>query len=248
MSRFITWAARSDTGLVREINEDSAYAGQMLYAVADGMGGHAAGEVASAAVITSLSRHDEAVPAARLVDVLGSAVLEANATIRRLTEADPALRTMATTLTAMLWAGHTFALAHIGDSRAYLARGGRMHRLTEDHSLANLVAKAASAPNLAPVMTRYLDGRPDRSTDLGIREALPGDRYLLCSDGLSGVVPERAIREVLGTPAAPAAVTDQLVGLADRNGSPDNVTVIVIDVADAPVERAARPARFGAAA
>lgn len=248
MSRFITWAARTDTGLVRKVNEDSAYAGQELLAVADGMGGHTAGDIASAAVITALSKYDDIVPVSRLTAVLGEAVCDANAAIRRLTEADPALRTMATTLTAMLWAGRFFAIAHIGDSRAYMTRGGQLHRLTEDHSMANLAANAASVPNLAPVMTRYLDGRPDRSCDLGVREALPGDRYLLCSDGLSGVVPEHVIRDTLGIQADPAVIADQLVGLADRRGSPDNVTVIVIDVAPTPVECPVRPTRFGAAA
>jgi serine/threonine protein phosphatase PrpC len=249
MSVFTSWAATSLTGRVRPGNEDSAFAGRWLYAVADGMGGHAAGEVASAAVITSLGGHDEAVPAERLAAVLAAAVLEANAAIRQRTEADPALRTMGTTLTAMLWARRTFALAHIGDSRAYRLRGGQLRQLTEDHAMVNLVSNAGTVPVLAPAMTRFLDGRPDRSPDLMIQEALPGDRYLLCSDGLSSVVPIEIIRAVLGSGEDLGRAAAQLAELANEEGGPDNITAVLVDVLDkTAAEDTAAPVTLGAAA
>jgi protein phosphatase len=181
MDAVITSAAGTNTGLVRAGNEDSAFAGQVLFAVADGMGGHAAGEVASAIAVTAAARYDALQPPERLAAILGTVVREANEGIRQRAEADPGTRGMGTTLTAALWSGLTFGLAHIGDSRAYRLRNGQLRQLTEDHSLDNLVAKAP--PALAALVSRYLDGRPDRSPDITIREALPADRYLLCSDG-----------------------------------------------------------------
>jgi serine/threonine protein phosphatase PrpC len=223
-------AAGSDIGLVRSGNEDSAYAGRWLQAVADGMGGHVAGGVASAVVIQSLRSHDAPVADADLVEVLGHAVGEANAAIRSRTEEDPALRTMGTTLTALLWSGSSLAVAHIGDSRAYLLRGGWLRQITEDHNLGKLMSRARTSPVLAPVMSRFLDGRPDRSPDLALREAAPGDRYLLCSDGLSGVVAAAALREVLASAGDPGDAVRQLIQLAKDAGGPDNITVIVVDV------------------
>jgi PPM family protein phosphatase len=236
MSTFTMWAARSHVGKVRAVNEDSAYAGRWLYAVADGMGGHAAGEVASATVITALSGYDALAPTESLVEILSQAVREANTAIRQRTEADPALRTMGTTLTAMLWSGRAFALAHIGDSRAYLLRDGRFRQLTEDHALHNLVAGAAASPVLAPIMSRYLDGRPDRSPDLALRQAQPGDRYLLCSDGLNAVVFDDTVREALKSAEDPASIAERLISLALNRGGPDNITVTLIDVTARPQE------------
>jgi PPM family protein phosphatase len=248
MSAFTAWAASSHAGMVRPINEDSAYAGRWLYAVADGMGGHAAGEVASATAITALSGYDAPAPAERLVEILGRAVREASTAIRLRTEADPALRTMGTTLTGMLWSGHTFALAHIGDSRAYLLRGGQLRQLTEDHALHNLVAGAATSLVLAPIMSRYLDGRPERSPDLALRQAQLGDRYLLCSDGLNAVVPDSRVREVLESTDAPASIVERLIAQAVSLGGPDNITVILVDVTAQPQGNAPASLVLGAAA
>ena len=247
MNTFTSWAARSHVGKVRVMNEDSAYAGRWLYAIADGMGGHAAGEVASATVITALSKYDAPAPAENLVEILSQAVREANTAIRQRTEADPALRTMGTTLTAMLWSGHAFALAHIGDSRAYLLRDGRLRLLTEDHAMHNLVAGAAASQVLAPIMSRFLDGRPDRSPDLALRQALPGDRYLLCSDGLHAVVSDDAVREALTSDGAPASIADGLISLALSHGGPDNITVTLIDVTARPQKSTLPPLVLGAA-
>jgi len=231
-------AAASETGLVRQDNEDAAYAGRWLFAVAGGLGGHAAGEVASATVIGSLSSRDAEVPQGALLEALSRAVMEANRKVAR--------RGMGTTLTAMLFSGDRAALAHIGDSRAFRLRDGRLRQITEDHTIGNLVWDAGF---LAPVLARYLDGRPDRSADLGLRDLRAGDRYLLCSDGLSPVVDDRTLRDVLTLAADPAGAVRQLVALAEDAGAPDNVTVVVIDVRAAEEGLApAVPVMLGSAA
>jgi PPM family protein phosphatase len=242
------WAAASDKGKVRQVNEDSGYAGRWLRAIADGMGGHVAGEVASATVIDALAGYDAPVAPTGLIPVLGRAVREANAAIRARTQTDTGLRSMGTTLTATLWSGHVFALAHIGDSRAYMLRDGRLRRLTEDHTLRNLVANAGAA-QMADAMSRYLDGRPDRSPDLSLREAVPGDRYLLCSDGLSGVLPPGDIQSALQSADEPANVIERLIHAANKTGGPDNITAIIIDAISHPQPVSTPPtAALGAAA
>ena len=238
-------SAVSETGLVRQSNEDAAYSGRWLHAVADGMGGHAAGEVASAAVIESLRAHDSEVAPDALLEVLGRAVAEANGEVARRAAEDPSRRGMGTTLTAMLWSGKYVGLAHIGDSRAFRLRGGRLRQITEDHTMGRLVS---DADFLAPVLSRYLDGRPERSPDLSLRELRPGDRYLLCSDGLSPVLSTEAVQGVLVSAAAPSEAVRQFVALAEGAGGPDNVTVIVVDVLEADAElRRAEPLTLGAA-
>jgi PPM family protein phosphatase len=234
----IRYAAGSDIGCARGNNEDSAYAGPWLLAVADGMGGHAGGEVASSLVIESLSSVDAEVPVAELVGTLEQAVMRANETITRKVHEDPRLATMGTTLTALLWSGSQFALGHIGDSRAYLLRDGGLAQLTEDHTLEQmLAAETGGSARHGTRLMRVLDGRPDRLPDLTLREAKPGDRYLLCSDGLTGPVDVEAIHRVLTTvPAADEAVTT-LIELAKQAGGPDNVTVIVADVTESGAER-----------
>ena len=239
-------AAVSETGQVRQNNEDSVYSGRWLYAVADGMGGHASGELASAAVIRTLRAADAETDPGSLLDVLGQAVTEANAEVARVAAEDPARRGMGTTLTALLRSGDQAALVNIGDSRAFRLRDGHLRQLTEDHVLAKLVSNAGP---LGPVLSRYLDGRPDRSPDLSIRDLRAGDRYLLCSDGLSPVVGMRAIREVLAIAADPEFAAAQLAGLAEAEGAPDNISIIVIDVCPAgTVAETAEPVILGAVA
>jgi len=236
-------AATSVTGLIRRNNEDAAYCGRWLYAVADGMGGHAAGEVASAAVIESLCRHDANGGPTALLETLGQAVTEANSEVGRKAAEEPARRGMGTTLTAMLWSGNRFALAHIGDSRAFRLRNGELSQITEDHVMGKLVSNAGY---LAPVLARYLDGRPDRSPDLSVRKARPGDRYMICSDGLSPVISAEAIQDVLASTAHPGEVVSQLVALAEAAGGPDNISVIVIDASETEAGPA-EPVTLGAA-
>jgi serine/threonine protein phosphatase PrpC len=246
-------AAGSSVGLVRENNEDSAYAGRWMCAVADGLGGHVGGEVASAAVIGSLRPWDAEVPEADLAAALGRAISEANDRLRRIVEGDPGLEGMGTTLTALLWSGARTALGHVGDSRAYLLRDGSLSQISEDHTLANAVADPEAAGWLASMLVRFLGGQPDQEPDIWLLELFPGDRFLLCSDGLSGVVADEVIRDVLGSEADPSAVVGQLIDRATDAGGPDNITVVIADVAEAGVAGAGgepepEPVTVGAAA
>jgi PPM family protein phosphatase len=239
MTLALRYAVRSDVGLLREGNEDSAYAGPRLLAVADGMGGHAAGEVASAVAIEALAGLDEDLPASELLDALADAVTRANDILRKMVAANPSIGGMGTTLTAMLWSGTRVALCHIGDSRAYLLSGGEFQQITHDHTLVqSLVDDGRISPDEAAthpqrsLLLRALDGSNDVEPDLSLREAQVGDRYLLCSDGLSGVVNEPTLHRTLATVAEPDDAVRQLVGLAIEGGGPDNITCIVADVVD----------------
>ncbi|HEX2313469.1 MAG TPA: protein phosphatase 2C domain-containing protein [Thermomonospora sp.] len=226
-------------GCVRENNEDSAYAGSRLIAVADGMGGYAGGEVASSTVIGSLRSLDADVPVDDLEGALGRAVAEANEKLRIAREERPDLSRMGTTLTAMLWSGKHIALAHIGDSRGYLLRDGELFQITQDHTMDQLLKAEQGRPDeqgepsrLSHVLYRVLDGREDRDPDLRRREAMLGDRYLLCSDGLSGVVDPQTIYEVLSEQAEPADAIRRLIELARDGGGPDNITCVIADVVE----------------
>jgi serine/threonine protein phosphatase PrpC len=251
MNVAIRYAAGSDIGCNRENNEDSGYAGARLIAVADGMGGYAGGEVASSTVIGSLRSLDTDAPFDNLVDTLGRAVAEANEKLRSVREERPDLSRMGTTLTAMLWSGSSVALAHIGDSRGYLLRDGELFQITRDHTMKDLLENeseqaggapvdAAEANRLSHVLYRVLDGRQDREPDLKLRDCRPGDRYLLCSDGLSGVVDAQTIYEVLTAEADPQRAIDRLIELARGGGGPDNITGVIADVVGTP-----RPATPG---
>jgi PPM family protein phosphatase len=222
-------AAGTNTGLVRKRNEDSAYAGRWLCAVADGMGGHVAGDVASAAVVDALRPFDaDAGSPRQLMRVLGRAVSATSDQLAAMIRADSRLAGMGTTLTAMLWSGNHTAVANIGDSRVYLLRDWTLKQITEDHVMGKLVANPAPA-QLSTIIVRYLDGRSDCSPDLTLRAMLPGDRYLICSDGLSGFVESHVIRDVLTSVKDPDQAVTDLIRLTLDAGAPDNVTVIVAD-------------------
>jgi PPM family protein phosphatase len=214
-------AAASATGQVRERNEDSAYAGRWLFAVADGLGGHPGGDIASAAAIRALPRYDGQVSGDQdLETTLRRAFAASAEAVAKAAADDPGLAAMATTLTALLRSGDHVVLGHIGDSRAYRLRDGQLAQLSEDH--------VTEVPPFGTVMTRCIGGGADDAPDMTSCDARPGDRWLLCSDGLYGVVSDAAIQEALaaGTPAAAVA---RLAELAEAAGSPDNVTVIVAD-------------------
>ena len=254
MTLALRFAARSHAGLLRAMNEDSVYAGPRLLAVADGMGGHAAGEVASAVAIASLAPLDEDAPGADLLAALRAGAESANGHLRDMVAADNELRGMGTTLVALLFSGGRVGLLHVGDSRCYLLRGGELSQITHDHTLVQTLVdtgriseeEASSHPQRS-VITRVLDGRDDVELDLSVREARAGDRYLVCSDGLTGPVGSLdTLREALAI-SDPQASVDRLVQLALRGGGPDNVTVIVADVVDEDVPRA-DPIVAGAAA
>ena len=229
--------AKSDVGLHREINEDAAYAGPRLLAVADGMGGHAAGEVASAAAIAALTPLDTAANT-DAGGALRDAITTANTRLREMAAADNHLHGMGTTVTAMLADGDRMVLAHIGDSRAYLLRQGRLTQLTRDHTYVQQLVdegritedEVGTHPQRS-MITRAVDGREAAGPDITEHEVQPGDRLLICSDGLSGVVRDTTLEEVLGA-GTPQDAVDALVDLALRGGAPDNVTVVVADVAE----------------
>jgi PPM family protein phosphatase len=238
----IRYAVRSDIGLQRELNEDSAYAGARLLAVADGMGGHAAGEVASAAVIDALRPLDTEIPSGDLLDALDHAVRTAGSRLRDMVASDPSLAGMGTTLTALVVSGSQLALVHIGDSRAYLLRAGECYQITHDHTMVQTLlddgkitpAEVASHPQRSLIL-RALVANRDYDADLQLREVQPGDRYLLCSDGLHEIVDADAIAAVLRTVADPDQAAADLIALAIDGGGPDNVTCIVADVQPATV-------------
>jgi PPM family protein phosphatase len=233
----LRYAARSDRGLVRANNEDSVYAGARLLALADGMGGHAAGEVASQLVIAALAHLDDDEPGGDLLNKLDTAVRDGNSAIAANVEADPELEGMGTTLTAILFAGNRLGLVHIGDSRGYLLRDGELNQITKDDTFVQTLVdegritleEAHSHPQRSLIM-RALTGHEVEPT-LIMREARAGDRYLLCSDGLSDPVSHETILEALQI-ADVAESADRLIELALRGGGPDNVTVVVADVVD----------------
>jgi PPM family protein phosphatase len=242
MTLALRYAIRSDVGLLREGNEDSAYAGPHLLAVADGMGGHAAGEVASAATITTIAPLDARRLGPDLVGALADAVATANLRLQELIISDPAIEGMGTTLTALLWSDGYAALCHIGDSRAYRLRNGQFLQITHDHTLVQSLVDegkiteddVATHPHRS-LLLRALDGRTVAEPDLMPLDTLPGDRYLLCSDGLSGVVTEQTLYQTLSSVRDPDKAALQLVELAIRGGGPDNITCIVADVLDTQV-------------
>jgi PPM family protein phosphatase len=244
MTLALRFAVRSDVGLLREGNEDSAYAGPHLLAVADGMGGHAAGEVASAATITTIAPLDAEDPGPDLVGALADAVATANLRLQELIISDPAIEGMGTTLTALLWSEGYAALCHIGDSRAYLLRDGQFVQITHDHTLVQSLVDegkiteddVATHPHRS-LLLRALDGRTIAEPDLLPLETYSGDRYLLCSDGLSGVVTEQTLHQTLSSVRDPDKAALRLVELAIKGGGPDNITCIVADVIDAHSSR-----------
>ncbi|WP_377270328.1 protein phosphatase 2C domain-containing protein [Peterkaempfera sp. SMS 1(5)a] len=239
MTLVLRFAAGSHTGMIREHNEDSGYAGPRLLAVADGMGGQAAGEVASAEVLATMVKLDDDIPGADLLSLLGDAVQQANDRLRSMVEEDPQLEGMGCTLTAMLWTGQRMGMVHIGDSRAYLLRDGSLSQITQDHTWVQrlidegrITEEEAGAHPQRSLLMRALDGRGQAEPDLSIREVRAGDRYLICSDGLSGVVSHQTLEETLGSFYSPHQTVQELIQLALRGGGPDNITCIVADVLD----------------
>jgi serine/threonine protein phosphatase PrpC len=301
MALVLRYAIRSHVGLIREGNEDSGYAGPRLLAIADGMGGAAAGELASAVVMTTVSRldtpggedllsgtgelpvmtqggqplpggpaapgpagvpeneqtlhisqhdlaaresgHPHSAPDPTLGEpdlaLLGGAVVAANERLRAIVAERPELEGMGTTLTAMLWSGGRFGMVHVGDSRAYRLREGLLEQMTADHTWVQrlidegrITEEEAGHHPQRSLLMRVLDGRTQVEADIGTFDARAGDRYLLCSDGLSGFVSQETLAETLAAYLDPQQAVDALIELALRAGGPDNITCIVADTLD----------------
>src|SRR6478752_8226083 len=237
MTHQLVYAARTDRGLIRANNQDAVFAGNTLLVVADGMGGHAAGDMASRLVVNAFVPLDERDSGGDLVRALAKATREGNRSISAVVHESPELDGMGTTVTALLFDGGRLGMAHVGDSRAYLYRGSVLHQLTHDDTFVQSLIddgritqeEAAHHPQRS-LLLRALNGT-EVDPSLTIREVAAGDRYLICSDGLPGVVSAEAIAEALANPD-PGVTADALIQLALVGGGPDNITVIVADVMD----------------
>lgn len=241
MALALRYAARSDVGLVREGNEDSGYAGPALLLVADGMGGHAAGELASAIAVATVADLDVHPPEpGEVMSSLADAVTDVGDGIADVISEDQDLTGMGTTVTGLYWLGERMAIVHVGDSRAYLMRDDELTQLTHDHTYVQTLVDAgriteeeASVHPRRSLLMRALDGLNPVEADLSIREARAGDRYMLCTDGLSGVVRDDEIAALVRDGDLAGSVT-RLVDLALERGAPDNVTVVMADIVDVP--------------
>nr|WP_139187512.1 PP2C family serine/threonine-protein phosphatase [Pseudarthrobacter chlorophenolicus] len=233
------YAARSDVGRIRSKNDDSAYAGRHLAVVADGMGGHAGGDVASAATVLDMIHLDRADYEGDAGTILADEIQTANSLLSELVHINPKLAGMGTTVTALLLAEGKLHFAHIGDSRAYRLRDGEFEQVSVDHTFVQrLIDEGRLRPEEAEthphknVLMRVLgdvDASPE--LDLDTLEARPGDRWLLCSDGLNYVAGHAVERTVKETPNLRECV-ETLVDLTLEAGSPDNVTVIMLEIAE----------------
>jgi protein phosphatase len=251
MSVILRAAAVTDLGLVRSNNEDAVFAGRRLLAVADGIGGAPAGELASEIVIRALAELDEGPEPAAPLTALSNALRTANQQIGESTAGDLSRQGMGTTVTALLFAGDEVALLHVGDSRGYLLRAAALSRLTRDDTFVQALvdrgmitaADARQHPQRS-IITQAVQGGDFEPTG-AIFTPQPGDRYLLCSDGLSDYVTDEAIEATLVEYTDPQRCAEQLIALALRAGAPDNVTVVVCDTLPAKVpDDAATPTAF----
>jgi protein phosphatase len=234
------WGAATDAGRVRQGNEDSYVAEAMVFGVADGMGGHQAGEVASAIAAGTL--RDRLVAGAASVDVAVATVVEANAAIFQGAHSNVEQRGMGTTLTALCVlttpdVAPRFALVNVGDSRTYVWRNGRLRRVSIDHSYVQELVSTGHITELEArnhprrnIVTRALGIEPNVRVDTWVLPLVRGDRYVLCSDGLVDEVDDNQISAILATNAHPQAAADALVEAANHNGGRDNTTVVVVDV------------------
>ena len=248
MKLALDFVAMSDRGLVRANNEDSAYAGPHLLVLADGMGGHAAGEVASQLMVEHLEHLDRDPEDADMLALLGAAAEDGNAAIEASVAEHPEQAGMGTTLTATMFNGHELGLIHVGDSRGYLLRKGELRQLTVDDTFVQSLVDGgklapedvSSHPQKSLILKAYT-GR-DVEPHLELIEVKPGDRVLLCSDGLSDPVTQQTIQLALGD-GTPEMAANRLIELALRSGGPDNVTVVVAEVVEATEGDAAAETR-----
>ncbi|QOV38539.1 MerR family transcriptional regulator [Streptomyces ferrugineus] len=232
----LRYCAHSDRGRVRPANQDTAYAGTRLLAVADGYG--PAGAPASSAAVAALRfLETEELGAGNVLNLLEEAVQGATEAVR---DAADGTAEAGTTLTALLWTGSRLALVHVGDSRAYLLRDGALFRITDDHTVVQSLIdegrltpeEATTHPQRALLLKSLSPATTPATVDLRLHDAEPGDRYLLCSDGLCGIVPDAQIRHLLTTAPTPDTAVHALIDAANEAGGPDNVSCVVADVVE----------------
>jgi PPM family protein phosphatase len=253
-------AVGSDVGRRRENNQDSAVTSPRILAVADGMGGHAHGEVASTVAISAIRDLDAQLRGVDLagVDLLAAlreAVNDAAARLTALAKQDPDLRGTGTTVVAFLVDGTRIGVLHLGDSRAYLLREGELHRLTRDHTLVQSLVdegriseeEAASHPRRS-WLVKTLQDSSTPEPDLFHVDGVPGDRFLICSDGATAVLEDAQLQEVLAGVAEPEAAVAELIARANAGGGPDNITCIVADLVEGAEPDDDTPVVVGAAA
>jgi protein phosphatase len=244
--------AASDIGRVRSSNQDSGYAGVNLFFVADGMGGHAGGDIASAIASQHISLADEPLATSaeaeqKLIDYIYQAKQKIDASVKQ----HPAITGMGTTLSAMMVTGTKVTIAHIGDSRIYLARDGVVKQITTDHTFVQRLVdtgriseeEALVHPRRSVLMRVLGDIEQFPEVDIDTYETKPGDRWMACSDGLSGVVPDQLMKNILLSNVDIREAGELLVGEALEFGAPDNVTVVLVDVIDAKDEIDFSPGR-----
>lgn len=243
-NEYISWGARSDVGLVRGHNEDSFLMRAPLFAVSDGMGGHAAGEVASSIAVEAIA---EKGPGTADDVLLGAAVEAANKAVIKGAEDGVGKPGMGCTASAVLIEKDRMAVAHVGDSRVYVLHHGTLVRITHDHSYVEelvdsgqITADEARTHPSRSIITRALGSDPDMYADHFTLEVSEGDRVILCSDGLSSMVPDDQIESLAVSSATPQQAADNLVAAALTAGGSDNVTVVVVDVLDDGVAEAQR--------
>lgn len=251
-NEFISWGARSDVGLVRGHNEDSFLLQAPLFVVSDGMGGHAAGEVASSITVETVGAK---APGTADDVLLGAAVESANLSVIEAAEQGIGKPGMGCTATAVIIEKNKMAVAHVGDSRAYVLREGTLVRVTHDHSYVEelvdsgqITADEARTHPSRSIITRALGSDPDMYADHFSLEVTDGDRIILCSDGLSSMVPDSEIESLAVSSATPQQAADNLVAAALTAGGADNVTVVVVDVLDDGLAEEARRRLFRRAA
>lgn len=244
----------SEVGRVRKNNQDSGYASSNLILVADGMGGAAAGDLASAVAVTELAKADRRLEGTDMLELLAGALDRANDRLSDLILDDPSLDGMGTTVCGALFSGTQFGLVHIGDSRCYLLRDGVLTQITHDHSwVQSLIDQGKLTPEQAEshphrsLLMRVLNGQPQYEPVFELIDAELGDRIMFCSDGLSGMVSEEHLGEVLGITDIEVAV-EQLAAAANAAGGFDNITLVVADVVEFDEELEKRPSEMVGAA
>lgn len=251
------FAARSDVGLVRKNNQDSGYAGSHLLVLADGMGGAAGGDIASSIAVAHMAPLDtDDHRADDMLNLLRHALTDAHEELIDRAQVDPQLHGLGTTCIALMRSGKKLAMVHIGDSRAYVLRNGTLTQVTTDHSFVQYLIQtgqitpeeAETHPQRSVVLRILGDSSNDIDPDESIREAVLGDRWLLCSDGLSGVVSADTIIETLAVIDDPGECAEELIELALRGGGPDNITCVIADVVESGSVDPAPPQIVGAAA